>query len=209
MGATPGQVAWGYGSGVDTVSQSDPTFEAVSDVVINSRINPTLVACPMAAGSDNNGGGGIRVLNTANGSVVSVTNGDSIQTLTNLDWGQAYTCAAWDNVGNLYGASPSLDLWRVWSPPGANQATTYALETVQVIQLPVITGITLGGGNVTIDFTAAANLPASVFALQSAGSLREGSFVTVTGAVASGNAGVFSVSAPTNGATTQFYRISQ
>jgi hypothetical protein len=79
---------------------------------------------------------GIRVLNAGNGSVVTVTNGGTNQTLTNLDYPNQYTCAAWDNVGNLYGASSSLNLWRVWSPPGTNQATTSALQKMVVVPVP-------------------------------------------------------------------------
>ncbi|HZQ48125.1 MAG TPA: hypothetical protein VFC07_14005 [Verrucomicrobiae bacterium] len=37
---------------------------------------------------------------------------------------------AFDNVGNLYGANPSDNYWRVWSPPGANTNTTKAVVTL-------------------------------------------------------------------------------
>src|SRR5665213_2647645 len=95
LGTTPGQVAWGFGSGVGSTSATDPTFEGIRDTVINSRQHPTMVAFPMSAGNDNGVGGGIRVLNATNGSVISVTNGATVQVLTNIDWGHAYTCAAW------------------------------------------------------------------------------------------------------------------
>jgi hypothetical protein len=212
-GTNSNEVEWGYGCGVDTVCASDPTFEAVRDVVINSRVNPTLVACPMSIGADNGNGGGIRVLNAANGSVISITNGASIQSLANLDFGQAYTCAAWDNVGNLYGASTTRNLWRVWSPPGAGTNSTVAAAAIVMSSAPppatqpIITGITLVRANVTINFSGSTNASPSAFVLQSSSSLN-GSYASVQGAVVTGSGGVFSASAATNG-TTQFYRISQ
>jgi hypothetical protein len=66
------------------------------------------------------------------GSIVTLTNssGAVTQSLTNIDFGQQYTCAAWDRVGNLYGASSTLNLWRAWSPPGAKTNTTVAVATL-------------------------------------------------------------------------------
>ncbi|HZM03911.1 MAG TPA: FlgD immunoglobulin-like domain containing protein [Candidatus Saccharimonadales bacterium] len=210
MGSAPGQVEWGYGNAVNSTSATDPTFEGVRDVVINSRNNPTMVAVPMSKGSQNGNGGGIRVLNATNGFLISVTNGASVQTLTNIDWNQAYTCAAWDNVGNLYGASTTRNLWRAWSPPGTNQATTVAVATVHVVQpptLPFLSSITDSGSTVTIHFTGSANDPASDFGLQGSTNV-QGPYLPVSGAVVTGSAGVYSVSTATNGAT-QFYRISR
>ena len=144
LGGTPGEVEWGYGSGVGVVTASnDFTMEAVEDQVINSRQNPTIVAVPMGVGSQN-GGGGIRLLNATNGSVITVTNGlgATIQTLTNLDWHQGYTCAAWDAAGNLYAASTTRNVWREYSPPGANTSTTVALATMAVQDLPTTVSLT-------------------------------------------------------------------
>jgi hypothetical protein len=212
VGGAAGEVEWGYGCGVDTVCTNDTTFEASMDTVINSRLNPTLVACPMAMGADNGNGGGIRVLNALNGSVISATNGAAIQSLTNIDWGQSYTCAAWDNVGNLYGASTTRNLWRVWTPPGPNTNTTAAMASL--VEIPAttpasikITSITLSGATVTITFTGPAADAASSFSLQSS-SVLKGPYATVTGAKVTGGAGAFSVSTTTDGAS-QFYRISQ
>jgi hypothetical protein len=39
---------------------------------------------------------------------------------------------AWDNVGNLYTADGFAQLWRSYSPPGTNQATTVAISTIQI-----------------------------------------------------------------------------
>jgi len=209
-GALPGEVEWGYGTGVDTVGAGDPTFEGLEDVVINSRVNPTIVACPCSGGNDATPG--IRLLNATNGSVIVVTNGSGtvIQTLTNLDWGQAYTCAAWDNVGNLYAASTTRNVWRVWSPPGPNTNTTVAVGQVQVtlILAPSITSITVGGPPVTILFTGPASASASAFALYSSSSVTA-PFTVV------GNAKITALSPPgnfqavtTTSGSARFYQVS-
>jgi hypothetical protein len=213
VGAYSQEVAWGYGCGVDIVCATDPTFEASRDVVINSRLHPTMVACPMSIGADNGNGGGIRVLNATNGSVVSITNGPYTESLTNIDWGQAYTCAAWDNMGNLYGASTTRNLWRVWSPPGANTNTTVAAAAVLVTAAPAhikITGITAvpttsGCATVTITFTGPSALPGSESYRLVGSSTVNGTYTAVTDAALTGNAGTFQVTL-TN-CSTEFYKI--
>jgi hypothetical protein len=209
LGTHAGEVSWGYGCGVDDECTNDPTFEAVQDVVINSRTSPTMVACPMAAGNDNGNGGGIRLLNAANGSLISVTNGGAVQTLTNLDWNQAYTCAAWDNVGNLYGASPTLNVWRVWSPPGTNTNTTVAMAQVIVVVPFAITGITAsptssGCAAVTVTFSAPGNPAPSAFRLVSSHTVN-GTYTAVTGATITGGSGAYQASF--SNCETAFYKI--
>jgi hypothetical protein len=200
-GQQTGQVQWGVGA-------NDATFEAVQDTVINNRQHPTMVAMPMLAGADDYPG--IRVLNATNGSVVTVTNsgGATIQALTNLDYPTQYTCAAWDNVGNLYGASLSTNYWRVWSPPGTNQATTVAVPQLIVAAPLTITGITAspttpGCSAVTITFTAPGYPPASAFTLVSSATVN-GTYTDV-GASITGGLGVYQA-AVTN-CSTAFYRI--
>lgn len=116
LGASAGQVSWGD----LPAGPADYSFESIQDTVINNRTNPTMVALPMGPRTAN-GNGGIKVVNATNGAIITVTNssGVVIQSLTNIDYPQSYTCAAWDNVGNLYGASTTRNVWRVWSPPGA------------------------------------------------------------------------------------------
>jgi hypothetical protein len=55
------------------------------------------------------------------------------QFLTNLDetGGDQYTDVAWDNVGNLYALDNNAYVWRAYSPPGTNQATTVAAPIIQ------------------------------------------------------------------------------
>jgi hypothetical protein len=84
--------------------------------------------------------------------------------VTNLDQtgGDQYTDVAWDNMGNLYALDTTTNVWRVYSPPGANQATTTAVPFIQVynsltppqLQNPILSDICLnftltGQSNVT------------------------------------------------------------
>jgi hypothetical protein len=204
-GTATNQVHWGVGT-------SDNTFCGVYDTVLNSRTHPTMVALPMIFNSGGAGTAyGIRVLNATNGSVVSVTNGASIQTLTNIDYANQYTSAAWDNVGNLYGASSSAGYWRVWSPPGSNQATTVAVATVQVTALktpPDITTIALSGTNVIINFTAGASDVAADFTLIHSGTVN-GAYTNVNGAIITGGSGSFQATAAHTNSSPQFYRLER
>jgi hypothetical protein len=73
---------------------------------------------------ENNATGGLYLYSTANGDFIA-----------NLDQtgGHPYYDVAWDNVGNLYALDglPSNAVWRVYSPPGTNQATTVAVPLIQ------------------------------------------------------------------------------
>jgi hypothetical protein len=57
--------------------------------------------------------------------------------ISNLDQtgGDAYYDVAWDSVGNLYaldgGSTNRPAVWRAYSPPGTNQATTVAVPVIQ------------------------------------------------------------------------------
>jgi hypothetical protein len=45
--------------------------------------------------------------------------------------GDAYYDLAWDKAGNLYAVDDTVGVWRVYSPPGTNQATTVAVPFIQ------------------------------------------------------------------------------
>ncbi|MGP8199700.1 MAG: hypothetical protein ACLQU4_09390 [Limisphaerales bacterium] len=201
LGTNTGEVRWEVGT-------NDPTFEYVQDTVVNNRQHPTMVALPMLTG--NNGYSGIRVLNATNGSVITATNGATVQVLTNLGYPNQYVGAAWDNVGNLYGAGFSSDFWRVWSPPGTNQATTLAVAQVTVSIPFAITGITPspttpGCSAVTISFIAPGNLPASAFTL--IGSTTVNGTYTAVDASITGDSG--SYQATVTSCSTMFYLIEE
>src|SRR5439155_25317161 len=53
-----------------------------------------------------------------------------------------YTDVAWDNVGNLYVCDNWDSVWRAYSPPGTNQATTIALASVQILAAPTAPTLT-------------------------------------------------------------------
>jgi hypothetical protein len=203
FGKATNQVMWSAGG-------SDATFCGVRSTVINSRAHPTFIALPMIAGV-NNTFYGIRVLNAANGSVVSVTNGSTVQTLTNIDYTEQYTCAAWDNVGNLYGASTTRNVWRVWSPPGANSATTVAVAQI-IVPVPFAitsySAVPAAGGcsTVTIHFTYPGNLSASSFKLMSSTSVN-GAYKAVSGATITGSAGVYQ--ATCTSCSTEYFVIEE
>ncbi len=63
--------------------------------------------------------------------VFETTNGTPVVTLTPATY-HAHTDVAWDNVGNLYVTDDYDAFWRVYSPPGTNQATTVAVPVVQI-----------------------------------------------------------------------------
>lgn len=67
---------------------------------------------------------------TAGGLYLYRTNGDFVSDLDQTG-GDAYYDVAWDNVGNLYTVDDTAQVWRVYSPPGPNQATTVAVPQVQ------------------------------------------------------------------------------
>src|SRR5205807_3023666 len=170
------------------VGSNDDSFRYDFDLSIDSRVNPNYVACAMYNGL------GIRLLKAADGSLV-----------TNLNVGTSYMGTAWDNVGNLYAAAgglggSGLHRWQVFSPPGTNQASTAALNTIQVTaaQAPVITSIAVSGGMVTIYFTGATNDSPSVFALRNATSV-DGPYWNAPGAtITQISPGVFQATAPVN-----------
>jgi hypothetical protein len=199
LGTNTGQVHWKVGT-------NDPTFESVQDTVVNNRQHPTMVALPMLTG--NNGYSGIRVLNATNGSVISVTNGVTIQALTNLGYPAQYVSAAWDNVGTLYGAGFPSDYWRVWSPPGTNQATTLAVAQVNVSILFAITGITAspttpGCSDVVISFTAPGNPLLSTLKLMGSTTVN-GAYAPVAASITGGSG---SYQAAFTNCSTMFYLI--
>jgi hypothetical protein len=60
----------------------------------------------------------------------NATNGDSVVDV-DQSGGDGYFDAAWDQIGNLYALDNSMSAWRVYSPPGTNQAITVAVPVVQ------------------------------------------------------------------------------
>ena len=168
----------------------DDSFRYVSSVAIDSRANPKFVAAGM-----NGATGGIRVVNFADGSVV--TNVQSDGTVF-------FIATGWDNVGNLYGGT-SVSVWRAFSPPGANQATTPSVWTVRVSVPIQITSISVSGATSTVHFTGDPAALATDFTLLSSATVA-GPYTPAAGASITGSAGAYTATAPTTG-PIQFYRI--
>jgi FlgD Ig-like domain len=179
------------------VGSADNTFRGGWDMDGDNRANPHYLAFAVALGT-----GGIRILNAADGSTV----------VTNLSAGNFYWSISWDNVGNVYAAAQSpQSIWRAFSPPGANQATTMALPSIQVtaaIARPAITSISVAGGTVTINFTGDAGDSATAFTLQGSGNV-SGTYADIgSAAISKISAGVFKATVTTAG-SSQFYRIKR
>ncbi len=148
-GVTPAsQAAWAVGG-------SDDGFRYDFDLAIDSRISPKYVVAAMYSSL------GLRFLSPVDGSVL--TNGDGT-ILTNFNFGTSYRNVAWDNAGNLYATASVLQRLQIFSPPsGTNQATTFAVPKVVIIQPPQVTSISVAAGTVTINFTGATSDTASTF----------------------------------------------
>jgi hypothetical protein len=100
-----------------------PIMEGVSGVAVDPTAS--FVATAVIGHGDRYNGYGRLFL-------FSAIDGDYI---TNLDQtgGKPYYDVAWDSVGNLYAVGGTTNaVWRVYSPPGTNQATTVAVPFIQV-----------------------------------------------------------------------------
>lgn len=193
------------------VGGGDSTFRSARGGALDSRITPTKWAIPeyttSGVSADVNGwkAGGIRILSPVDGSTI----------YTNLFATNLYRGVSWDNVGNLYAGTSGteggiMSRWQAISPPGANQATTAALASIQVtgaVTVPHITSVTVTGGNVSISFTAGAGDSATAFTLLSAGVVT-GPFNPVAVSATQTSPGVFNFTTPVFGGA-QFYRISR
>ena len=137
-------------------------------------------------------------------------------TNTSISVGNPAHAVAWDNVGNAYIAfdrNETNGLWQTWSPPGANQATTVALETIHVLAPPTppqITSISRIGDSVTIHFTGPTIDPASAYLLLSSSVVPSfnTNFTTNASAIITGSGGVYQATLTTN-ASAQFYRVQK
>jgi hypothetical protein len=88
------------------------------------------------------------------------TNG---QFMADLDQtgGDAYYDVAWDNAGNLYALDDTAQVWRVYSPPGANQATTIAVPFIQaynVLTAPSLTNAAAGQDGLSFTLAGQSNV---------------------------------------------------
>lgn len=111
---------WRIGSG-------DDDLRGASGIAVDGTATNVAVAFRGVDSGISRSGGGVRVFNAADGSDVW-----AIPPAPSHD----YTDVAWDNVGNLYVCDTWDQVWRAYSPPGENQATTVAPAAVQVLAPP-------------------------------------------------------------------------
>ncbi len=179
-------IGWQQGTYVDN------SYLDVSDVSFDSRTHPKYVSA-----SFNGSSAGMKILNAADGTLV---------TNINQNVSAYYIATCWDNVGNVYAGSGN-STWLVFSPPGANQATTVAVAAAVVVGSLQITSIVNSGATVTIQFTGNPSQPASAFTLLSSSAVG-GTYTPAAGAAITGGAGNYQATVPANG-NSQFYRIKQ
>jgi hypothetical protein len=115
---------WQVGSG-------DPTLENAYGVAVDPTATFVAVAC-LGRGPDPTvlTNGGISIFYATNGSLVT-----NINTGLDGNTNQQMTDVAWDNVGNLYAVERTEGIWRVYSPPGTNQATTVSVPIIQALDV--------------------------------------------------------------------------
>jgi hypothetical protein len=142
----------------------------------------------------------------------AVTGGPDInpppQYVSNLTATVFYRSACFDHVGNLYAGSSSLERWRVFSPPGTNQATTLALASIQTGLAIHISNIAMSAGVLSIRFTAAEGTPASEFVLEHSSDLNAGYSPAQGSNISSLGAGEYEATVPASG-PWGFYRIKR
>jgi hypothetical protein len=100
-----------------------PALLYASGVAVNPSGSSVAVAVSSQDIEADPAGGGLYLYQASNGDF-----------LANVDetGGDAYYDAAWDRVGNLYALDATAQVWRAYSPPGTNQATTVAVPLIQV-----------------------------------------------------------------------------
>jgi hypothetical protein len=114
---------WAFGGGVPAL---------VENYGVAVDATATFVAVATRGYDDGNGpdnlqDGGVNIFLAKSGTLVTNIVRDP-EGITN----QEFIDVAWDNVGNLYALDFSDSVWRVYSPPGSNQATTVAVPFIQV-----------------------------------------------------------------------------
>jgi hypothetical protein len=109
------------------VGRNNPSLENAAGLAADPTESLLAVAA-LGEGSYSDGFtfGGISIFQTADGLLVTNINQDPAGNAN-----QAVIDVAWDNVGNLYDAEFNESIWRVYSPPGPNQATTVAAPIIQ------------------------------------------------------------------------------
>lgn len=139
-----------------TVGSGDNSMRGASGVAVDPSGN--LVAVAFRGVSINNFqvGGRTTIFSTADGSIVT-----NIVTDFAGDSSHQHTDVAWDNAGNLYDLDNSDRVWRVFSPPGSNAATTVAVSPLVVDNpplAPILGAVSRANGKFTLDLIGRTNV---------------------------------------------------
>jgi hypothetical protein len=200
--------------GAIPLTNADWAIGSMDDTMAGARgiaVDPTGTYVAVAfAGLSTSQNGCTQVFYASNGA--PVINLDLGVTISGVSDHEDQDCA-WDAVGNLYYIDNFFSVWRAFSPPGTNQATTTALPLIQVTSgapavAPEITEISIIAGLVVIEFTAGNNDAADAFNILASSGVA-GPYSIVHGASVTNVApGQFKATLPA-GTSTQYFRISR
>lgn len=110
------------------IGGGDNTMRGASGIAVDPKGQYVAVAFKGTGAGLARTGGGVRLFSTVDGS--------DLQTLTPAPY-HDHTDVAWDKVGNLYVCDNWDSVWRVYSPPGPNQASTVSVNTLEAGEPPV------------------------------------------------------------------------
>ena len=175
---------WRIGSG-------DDDLRGASGIAVDATATNVAVAFRGVGSGFSRTGGGVRVFSAADGSDVWM-----IPPAPFHD----YTDVAWDNAGNLYVCDNWDGVWRAYSPPGTNQATTLALAALQVLPPtpPTLSGSIYTAGQFQFTLNGQANV---TYIIQSSTNLQSWTPTATNSSAAATRA--ISLAAP---GTRSFYR---
>src|SRR5204863_4506332 len=74
-----------------------------------------------------------------------------------------YRDVAWDSVGNVYGVDNAQSVWRAFSPPGANDSTTVAPQTVRLGGPSLLSNPSFSNGTFQFMLTGETNRSYTIF----------------------------------------------
>jgi hypothetical protein len=196
------------------VGTNDATYGRASGIAVDPTGTYVAVAFQGADSSDVLVGitnGNTKILYATNGAVaVNLDLGVDIEGIS--DATHQDTDCAWDAVGNVYYIDTWVGHWRAVSPPGTNQSTTVASALIQVqstnLPPPILTGIAVSNGIVTIDFTGDPSDPASAFALVGATVVTGPYSVQTNATIVRLSAGVFRATVAASG-PMRFYNVQR
>jgi hypothetical protein len=123
-----------------------PTLLEAYGVAVDPTATVVAVAVVGTNGVEYDATGGLYLYRATDGEFITEVDTD----------GHGYYDAAWDNVGNLYASDGTTNVWRTYSPPGTNQATTVAVPVIQAYDAllpPYLSnpGVSMGGLGFTLE----------------------------------------------------------